>query len=266
MYSTLNVLCFPTFFLEVQISSNNLGELTLKWFIWEQSLQVEPATQPEWESINIKLWLTRFSNASCRHSGLRCLRCGGLFTQTRIYFPQVPLAHFFFFFSSIFVFQSHPSIYQMRLVSILSPHTQGHKTLIQLLTLSHPCDSFFTLNSSNHQLMHEPPTCSLVRSLPSVMTFLCGRHTVSDKQMMQAACGQQIHRICGSHSNTSIQVDISSDSRRSQLYQRSTCSISWIYFCTKWNCGYCWWWVILTGLQFKEFYPKSRSVRLFSLQ
>lgn len=91
----------------------------------------------------------------------------------------------FFFFSSIFVFQSHPSIYQMRLVSILSPHTQGHKTLIQILTLSHPCDSFFTLNSSNHQLMHEPPTCSLVRSLPSVMTFLCGRYAVSDKQMMQ---------------------------------------------------------------------------------
>lgn len=65
----------------------------------------------------------------------------------RLYFPQVqPHSPTF-----LALFNS-PIFSSIKWLSQSFPHSQRHKKRIQLISLSHPCDSFFTYNSSNQHI------------------------------------------------------------------------------------------------------------------
>lgn len=165
-------------------------------------------------------------------------------------------------FSSVFVLRSHSPIYQTAVSTFL--HTQGHKNLIQLLTLSHPYDSFFTQNSSNQQLRHIHPLSLLCVALPllSVMTY----------DVWQT--GSQTHRWCNvwgtgpSHIwfptliypyrfKCPLIAGTGSSIKHLPSLSAIIFNSCWIYFCTKRDFSWCFCWVIFTGLQFKQFIQKD---------
>lgn len=136
--SLIVTVTLSLFVREVQIYSDNLCELTLKLLIFQRVMIASRWKQPIRRRENIEVQYIHafeYNNTSCRKNVV--FYC----PKTRSYFPQVqPYLPIFLLALSLFYRTVLPFI---KWPSQSFLHTQGHKNLIQL-TLSHPCDSFFT--------------------------------------------------------------------------------------------------------------------------